>query len=49
MLCKEILGFLSENNSEKNSENTVFIFTVCKKGLFMNSRLTVLPKRFRML
>ena len=35
-------------NSENNSENTIFIFTVCKKQFFMNSRLKVLPKRFKM-
>ena len=43
-------------NSENNSENTIFIFTVCKKRffffffffLFMNFRLKVLPKRFKM-
>ena len=40
----EILRFLNENNSE----STIFIFTVCKKGLFMNSKLKVLPKRFKM-
>ena len=32
MLCNAILGFRSENNSE----DTIFIFTVCKKkGLFL--------------
>ena len=36
-------------NGENNSEITIFIFTVCKKnGVFMNSRLKVLPKRFKM-
>ena len=35
MLCKEIMKFLSENNSE----NMIFIFTVCKKELFMNAWL----------
>ena len=35
-------------NSENNSENTIFIFTVCKNGLFMNPWLKVLPKSFKM-
>ena len=35
-------------NGENNSEITIFIFTVCKNGVFMNSRLKVLPKRFKM-
>ena len=35
-------------NNENNSENTIFIFTVRKNGLFVNLRLKVLPKRFKM-
>ena len=33
-----------------NSESTIFIFSVCKKNVFffMNLRLKVLPKRFKM-
>ena len=40
MLCNETLRFLSENNNE----NTIFIFTVCKNGLFINSRLKDVPR-----
>ena len=35
MLCNEILRCLSENNSENKSEDTVVIFTVCKKTDFL--------------
>ena len=35
-------------NGENNSGITNFIFTVCKNGVFMNSQLKVLPKRFKM-
>ena len=34
MLYDEIWRFLCEINSETNSENTIFIFTVCKKQTF---------------
>ena len=35
-------------NGENNSEITIFIFTVYKNGIFMNFRLKVLPKRYKM-
>ena len=35
-------------NGESNSEITIFIFTDCKNGVYMNSRLKVLPRRFKM-
>ena len=42
-----------ENNSENNSENTIFIFTVCKKKrkkkkTFYEFPAKVLLKRFKM-
>ena len=41
-------NFSVKINGENNSEITIFIFTDVKNGGFMNSRLKVLPKRFKM-
>ena len=46
--CSYWIDFSVKINGENNSENTIFIFTVCKKRAFMNSLLKVLAKKFKM-